>query len=130
MYKIPKEITEIARKLRKNSTSTEELLWERIRAWKTWYKFIRQHPIYVFTEDTGLNRFIISDVYCKEFKLIIELDGSIHDIPEVLELDSEKERLLAAWNYIVLRFTNDEIKNNLSWVIQKNYTRISQLKGM
>jgi very-short-patch-repair endonuclease len=94
MYNIPNEIIEIARNLRKNMTFSEKILWDKIRWWKLWKKFLRQHPIYVFSEDSGLHRFIISDFYCKELNLIIEIDWEIHNIYEVSLLDREKEKIL------------------------------------
>jgi very-short-patch-repair endonuclease len=57
-------------------------------------KFVRQYPTYVFTEDSGLDRFVIPDFACKARKLIIELDGSIHDLDEVYQLDTVKQELL------------------------------------
>jgi len=94
MYHTPDYIVEIARKLRENMTNAEKILWEHIRSKKLGVKFLRQNPMYVLTEDTGQHRFVIPDFYCKEKRLIIEVDGSIHDFPEVLELDKYKEKLV------------------------------------
>jgi very-short-patch-repair endonuclease len=48
----------------------------------------------MFTESNGQNRFIIPDFYCAEKKLIIEVDGSIHNKQDILNLDSVKQELL------------------------------------
>ncbi len=98
-------------------TYTEKQLWQRLRSKKLCVKFLRQHPIYVLTEDSGQFRFIIADFYCDAFKLIIELDGEIHTNPEIELLDTYKETLLLKQWYKVLRFNNSEIHQNLNLCI-------------
>jgi len=65
-----KNLKEYARKLRKNSTLAEVILWDEVlkRKQLKGYSFLRQRPI---------DRYIV-DFFCKELKLIIELDGTIH----------------------------------------------------
>lgn len=121
---IPEKITEISRELRRNMTESEKLLWRRLRARKLWIKFLRQHPIHVLTEDSWHARCVIVDFYCHDHKLIIELDGSVHDIPEVLELDIHKEKLLKNQGFQILRFKNSDIHQNIDNVlniIQEKY---------
>lgn len=73
------EIKEIASQLRKNPTDAEQILWQQIRKRKlSGCKFLRQHPI-IFESDLNEHFFYIPDFYCAEKKLIIELDGKIHD---------------------------------------------------
>ena len=96
--KTPEIILEAARSLRKNMTPAEEKLWRYIRRDVSGYRFLRQKPIYVYTEDNGHDRFIIPDFYCHEKKLILEIDGDIHNVPEIFELDSVKEELLGRKN--------------------------------
>lgn len=72
---IPREITRIARGLRKNMTESEKILWKELRSQKLGVKFLRQHPLNIFMEDTNQARCIIVDFYCHEYKLIIEIDG-------------------------------------------------------
>ena len=116
---IPDIIKIAARNLRKNETLSEKLLWEKLRNKRIGLRIIRQAPIYVFTEDTWLDRYIIADFYCPSKKLIIELDGNIHEKQEIYLLDRAKEELLHnAW-YRVLRFRNEEILIEISHVIQK-----------
>jgi len=118
--KIPEIIKITARNLRQNSTKSEKVLWEKLRDRKlTWKKFLRQFPIYVFTENFWLDRFVIPDFVCKEEKLIIELDWSIHNLEEVYLLDREKEKLLIQNWYKILRFENKEIFENLDNVLSK-----------
>jgi len=72
--KIPDVIKEAAREMRKNMTPAEQKLWEYIRRDISGYRFLRQKPLYVFTENFGQERFIIPDFYCYEKKLILEID--------------------------------------------------------
>ena len=119
MGAMPETIKETARKLRKNLTQAESYLWENIRKWKIlWKQFQKQKPIFVYEEDSWLPRYIIADFYCSENKLIIELDWSVHSNKEVLELDKHKEMLLKNIWYKVIRFTNDEVFNNLEETFQ------------
>ena len=109
--------------LRQNMTATEKILWQKLRGKKLGTKFLRQHPVYAFTEDSWQYRFIIADFYCHASKLIIELDGEVHDILEVEELDAYKEKLLIEQWYTIIRFKNSGVTDNLDWVlniIQKN----------
>jgi len=71
---IPEIIKIVARDLRKNMTESEKLIWEKIRNKKLWYKFERQKPLYLYKENSGLDRYIIPDFICIELKLIIEIE--------------------------------------------------------
>lgn len=98
-------------------TPAEILLWKHIKSKVLWIRFLRQKPIYVFTEDSGLDRFIIADFYCNEYKLIIELDGSIHHRNDIYELDIYKQEMLESVWYRIIRFDNSEVFNNMSYVL-------------
>lgn len=117
-YAIPQNITEISRMLRQKMTPAEKILWQSLRSKKIWIKFLRQHPLYVFTEDTWQHRFVISDFYCNDHNLIIELDWWIHDVFEVEGLDKYKEELLTKQWYNIIRFKNKEIFEDIEWVIK------------
>jgi very-short-patch-repair endonuclease len=95
-----------ARELRNNSTKAEIMLWvELLRAKKMMgYSFLRQRPI----------SFFIADFLCKELKLIIEADGISHDGKE--SYDKRRDQILAGLGYTTLRFTDDEILNDLNYV--------------
>ena len=116
---IPEIIKITSRNLRKNMTESEKLIWEQIKWKKLWYKFERQKPVYLYTEDSGLDRYIIPDFICVKFKIVIEIDWNIHDLQEVLELDIEKEKLLKQKWFKILRLTNLEVKENLNNSLQK-----------
>jgi very-short-patch-repair endonuclease len=117
--RVPEIITNAARNLRKNMTKSEIELWSHIKNKSIWVRFMRQKPIYVYTENSWLDRFIIADVYCSEKNLVIELDWWIHLEKEVLELDREKEKLLENKWIKVIRFKNEEIFNDIRWVLEK-----------
>ena len=116
---IPEIINITARKLRKNMTKAEIRLWSHIKNKSLWVKFMRQRPIYVYTENSWLDRFVIPDFYCAEKQIIIELDWWIHWEKEVLELDREKEKLLAEKWIKVIRFKNQEVYENIFQVLQE-----------
>ena len=124
--KVPDVIKEAARELRKNMTRAEQELWKNIRRDISGYRFLRQKPLYVFTEDSGLDRFVIPDFYCHVKKLIIEVDGSVHNKLEVCCLDKEKELLLQKQWIAVLRLENDEIMNNIDVAMQKIIEELSK----
>jgi very-short-patch-repair endonuclease len=63
-----------------------------------------------------LSQFIV-DFYCHKFRLVIELDGSIHDMEEQKERDEGREAMLKDLGLTVIRFSNNEVKNNLSEVL-------------
>jgi very-short-patch-repair endonuclease len=101
-------------------TEAEKVLWEDIRKKKIlWKIFYKQKPIFVYTENNWLNRYIIPDFVNLEDKIIIEIDWSIHDLKEVYKLDKYKEKLLKNLWFTILRFTNEEVLNNKKNVIKK-----------
>jgi very-short-patch-repair endonuclease len=80
-------------------------------------KFLRQHPL-IYDADRNSNEFFfyIPDFYCASEKLIIELDGQIHDFQK--EKDYHREEILTSNNLRVLRIRNDEL-NNIEQVKKK-----------
>ena len=106
-------VFENARNLRQNMTAAETVLWMHLRICIDGFKFRRQHPIGMY----------IADFYCHKAKLVIELDGSIHNKEIVKQRDYEKETYLAAKGYTVVRFTNNEVMNEIEEVLTK-ITRI------
>ncbi len=101
---------ENARNLRKVQTQAEEKLWKAIRNNKVCnLKFRRQH-----TYDN-----YVLDFYCHKIKLAIEVDGGIHNDPEVAVYDKVRTINLNENGITVLRFSNDEIENNIYEVLRK-----------
>lgn len=108
-YKNYRGITLIARRLRKESTSSEKLLWEKLRGKKLdGLKFLRQHPVF-YRIDKEWVEFFVADFYCSELKLIIELDGPIHEYHE--EEDKERDTKLKSRGFIVMRIKNEELSD-------------------
>ncbi len=102
-----KILEERRRELRNNLTIQEIILWKHLKSRGLGYKFQRQHSIGPY----------ITDFYCAEKKLIIEIDGSQHD--NAKEYDKERTDFLEELGNTVLRFWNSEINTNLDGVLQK-----------
>ncbi len=112
----PKVIKRHARSLRREMTKTEQILWSKLRNRQlAGYKFLRQHPIIYKGDLTGLNYFI-ADFYCHEKRVIVELDGHIHD--ETQEYDQWRDEELKQKNIRVLRIRNEEL-TDLKMVLSK-----------
>ncbi len=106
-----------ARELRKHSTFSEIILWNKLRDKKILEtRFLRQRPI---------DNYVV-DFYSKELKLAIEVDGSIHQIKK--QEDIFRQRQLEAFGIVFLRFTDTDIMKNLSQVIGKIENKITLLK--
>ncbi len=104
------EIFNIAKKLRKIQTESEKLLWSRLNNNQIiGLQFRRQHPI---------NRFI-ADFYCPKIKLIIEVDGSIHELPEYQVHDLGRSDVLNDFGITVIRFTNEQIIENIDSTVEQ-----------
>ncbi|HVN58387.1 MAG TPA: endonuclease domain-containing protein [Bacteroidales bacterium] len=105
-----------ARELRSNLTTPEKILWEVLRNRRfNGLKFLRQHPVVYKADFKGLNYFI-ADFYCNEKKVIIELDGNIHDSKQ--DYDRYRDNELIALGIRVLRIKNSELQD-LPSVLQK-----------
>ncbi|MBL4560799.1 MAG: endonuclease domain-containing protein [Labilibaculum sp.] len=117
-YDASPEIHRRAKELRKNMTESEILLWAEIRNRKiNGLKFRRQHPIDIF----------IADFYCHEIKLVIELDGNIHDSEENKEYDEGRTAELRYLGVKVMRFTNEEVMTSIHNVLTKIKAFCNQL---
>ena len=92
-------VFELAKELRRNMTDAEMVLWGYLKAGISGLKFRRQHPIGIY----------IADFYCHKLRLIIEVDGNIHDKKEIKEYDLNRENDLKNWDYIILRFSNQKV---------------------
>jgi imidazole glycerol-phosphate synthase subunit HisF len=98
-----------ARELRNNATHAEELLWGYLKTKPLGFKFRRQHPYSLY----------ILDFYCHSLKLVFEVDGSIHNIPEVKENDAVRQNLLEKDGLKVIRYRNEKIISSLEIVIKE-----------
>jgi cyclase len=103
-----KLIFENAKALRKNMTDAENILWGYLKAKPNGFKFRRQHPLGIY----------IADFYCHKLKLVIELDGSIHDNDDVKLNDEIRQKLIEEDGITVVRFKNEEVMNNIQNVLK------------
>ncbi|WP_462250197.1 endonuclease domain-containing protein [Ferruginibacter sp.] len=115
-----KPIFKNAEFLRKNMTHEEKIVWGYICNNQLDFKFRRQHPIWMY----------IADFYCHELKLVIEIDGGIHNREDVKENDSIRENDLTEFGIKVIRFTNDEIKCTIDKVIEDIKSTIKIIKNI
>ena len=107
---VPKHLLNRSLKLRKKQTPAESKLWTLIRNKQLGgFKFRRQHVIFSY----------IVDFYCHSEKLVIELDGPIHNASKAREYDQKREAWLKANGYRMLRFKNAEIFEYEESVLKK-----------
>ena len=93
---------------RSNPTQGEEVLWEFLKSKKIEkFKFRRQHIIGKY----------IADLVCLKKRLIIEIDGLIHQLPENKEADEVRTHWLNLKGFKVIRFTNEEVLNKTEEVL-------------
>ena len=99
---------ELAKQLRDNQTEAEVFLWDHLGMLKiSGARFKRQHPILYF----------IADFYCHKAKLIIEVDGGYHNLPEQFLYDSNRDYELEELGLKVIRFTNEQVFNDVENVL-------------
>lgn len=103
-------IFEAASILRKNMTLAELILWKKLKDKRLInIKFRRQHPI---------DRFIV-DFYCHEKKLVIEIDGEVHSDGDIKKYDLGRTSDLEKYGIKILRFSNDQVRFNMDFVLTK-----------
>lgn len=75
-------------------------MWTRLRGGKLdGHKFKRQHPVGPY----------YADFACDRLKLILEIDGAVHRLPDVIERDRQRQAALEALGWTVIRFTNEQV---------------------
>jgi very-short-patch-repair endonuclease len=95
----------LAREMRKSPTPAEDVLWQHLRSEQLGVKFRRQHAI---------DRFIV-DFYAREPRLIVEVDGPIHETRK--EYDAMRQAYLESLGYRVVRFTNEQVLQDVHAVL-------------
>ena len=107
-YHSPPAIRQRAKELRWPMTPAETALWERLKGKQLHgLKFRRQHPLHHF----------ILDFYCHAHRLIIEIDGGIHQ--QQKDYDESRTEWLTQRDFKVIRFTNEEVLNDIETVLRK-----------
>jgi very-short-patch-repair endonuclease len=94
------------KELRENETKEEKLLWEHLRNKKIGHKIRRQHVIDKY----------IADFVCIKKRLIIEIDGKVH--MKKKKEDMFRTTILGLEGWKVIRFTNDDVKENPEKVVK------------
>jgi very-short-patch-repair endonuclease len=106
------KLVPLARKLRKEMTLSEVLLWKELKGKQMLgYDFDRQRPI---------DNYIV-DFYCKELNLTIEVDGESHYHEETAKNDIKRQRRLESLGVRFLRFDDSEIKKDMKYVMNAIY---------
>jgi very-short-patch-repair endonuclease len=101
-----REVDVAARAMRQEPTPAEAALWDRLRSRRLdGAKFRAQHPV---------GRFIF-DFYCAQARLVVEVDGGVHDARR--ERDAERDLVLRSAGYLVLRLTNKEVLGDIERVL-------------
>ena len=98
-----------ARKLRNELTPSEIIFWNLLKQHFPGFRFKRQHPISNY----------IADFYCHKLKLVIEIDGSVHNSPEAKDNDRVRDQFMQSLNLKVLRFSNDEVYKHSEAAMKK-----------
>ena len=103
------DLVPFAKKLRNNMTMGEIALWRELKNKKLGVRFSRQIPI---------DNYIV-DFYCKELRLALEVDGSVHFIEGQQEKATIRQNRLEYLGVCVIRFSDLDVQNNLSWVLEE-----------
>src|SRR5436190_929989 len=99
-----------AKRLRKPLTPAESVLWKALRNRQLdGFKFRRQHPAGPY----------IADFFCATAMLIVEVDGTIHDLPEAKERDAQRTQFFTDNGVKVIRFRNEAVISNLPGVLEE-----------
>lgn len=103
---------------RNNPTKAETVLWDLLKGKKLeGYKFRRQHIIGQY----------IADIVCLKKKLVVEIDGLIHQLPEVKENDQFRTEWLESKGYKVIRFTNEQVLADTDNTLETIVETLNQL---
>jgi len=117
-YSASKTIFQYAEVLRKNMTEAEKVVWERLCKNQLGVRIRIQHPI---------NKYI-ADYYSHKLKLVIEIDGGIHLSKENKENDIGRDIILNEFGIQIIRFTNDQVINDIDQIIEEIKKKIEELK--
>ncbi len=117
---------ELCRELRKSQTKAEKIFWQAVRNRQfLGLKFYRQYPL--FFDYIGKETFFIADFFCFEKKMVIEVDGKIHDYRK--DHDELRTFIVNMMGIEVLRFTNEEIERQFDKVLKKLEKKMSEGKN-
>jgi very-short-patch-repair endonuclease len=104
-----------ARRLRRDQTNAERMLWFRLRDRRlNGWKFRRQFPV---------DRYVV-DFFCADAHLIVELDGGQHAART--DADAQRTKVLEAMGYMVLRYWNNDVMQNIDGVLEDIYAALER----
>ena len=99
-----------ANELRRNQTEAERILWQHLRNKQMeGIRFRRQHPMSGY----------VGDFYAHEVKFVIETDGEYHEDPVQKFYDNDRTENLKLNGLTILRFSNEEVLNNIEEVLSQ-----------
>ena len=113
MYSYNKKLVSNAQELRKNMTAEERHLW---------YDFLKRLPVPV-KRQKNIGNYIL-DFYIPSAKLAIEIDGRQHKLAENREDDRIRDEFLNSLGIMVVRYTNDDIRNRFQAVAKDILNRL------
>ena len=114
---VRRKMVEIAREFRKEPTEGEKILWGALRGKRLdGIKFRRQQPVGYF----------VVDFYASAFRLVIEVDGSIHD--QQIEADKARQHILEELGLIVFRIKTEIVEKSLPVALALIRSKIRELK--
>lgn len=106
-------VTVKSRALRNNATEAEKILWQHLRRQQLGLKFRRQQPLRLKIQ--GRTQLFIADFYCREAKLVIEVDGKIHARQK--DYDEARDHLINQLGFQILRVTNEIVIGEIATVV-------------
>ncbi len=106
----PLRSRDAARLLRGNQTAAEQRLWSYLRRRQVdGLRFRRQHILGSF----------IADFYCPQVRLVVKVDGGVHNRPEQQLHDQERDAALRESGLQICRVTNDDVFNDINAVLSR-----------
>ena len=113
------KIVDAASEQRKKPTKSEKILWDALRGKKlAGVKFRRQQPVGAY----------IADFYSSAYRLVIEVDGGIHEFQQ--EADTERDETMKTLRLNILRISAELVENDLGSALGKIREKITELSGV
>ena len=113
IYRYDRSLVKNAQLLRKNMTPEEKHLW---------YDFLKKLPISV-NRQKNIGNYIV-DFFIASKRIVIELDGIQHEMPDNKNSDQKRDQDLKALGITVLRYRNTDINQRFTWVCEDILTHI------
>jgi very-short-patch-repair endonuclease len=110
-----KPVSVVARRLRKQMSLPEVLLWQQLRGQQLGVKFRRQHSIGPY----------VVDFYCVPLRLAVEIDGEVHALGGQVEHDARRDRFIRENGHEILRIPAADVLHNLAGVVELISSRVA-----